>query len=276
MANSIVQVSETQVSSASPFDEIRRYDNQGKEWWSARDLQKMLGYVKWQMFEGAIDLGLENLELAVGDTSSHALLVEVTLKHQKVKDYKLSRIACYHIALACDSRGKPNVKSAKHYFAVKTREAEVVIPAQNEHIRLLELQNENLKLENENLKLRAREADRQDARIAFHGVQTTLILEGKSDAVVEIDRPTIEIIDERNNTSYKGQTLTQIKDFLLKKHGVKMKSGADIKRLLESKKLDGYIAQTPRSVLQEYVPEEFCQDVVSAVLGTSRQILLGE
>lgn len=124
----------------SPFDAIRRFDSQGTEWWSARDLQKMLGYTKWQMFECSIEQGLENLESAVGDVSSHALLLEITLKHQKAKDYKLSRMACYHTALACDSRGKPNVKAAKHYFAVKAYISEVIIPAQNDRLRELELE----------------------------------------------------------------------------------------------------------------------------------------
>jgi hypothetical protein len=36
----------------------------------------------------------------VGDISNHALFLEVTLKHQKAKDYKFSRSACYHVALA--------------------------------------------------------------------------------------------------------------------------------------------------------------------------------
>jgi uncharacterized Zn ribbon protein len=103
-----------------------------------------------------------------------------------------------------------------------------------------------------------------------------LLLEGRSDAVVEIDRPVLEVIDQRNNTSYKGQTLVQIKDFVLKKYGVKLKSGADVKRILEQKKLSGYISQTPRSVLSEYIPEEFCQDAIDAIIGKDRQMMIGE
>jgi phage regulator Rha-like protein len=145
-----------------------------------------------------------------------------------------------------------------------------VIPVQNDRIRELEL-------ENENLKLRGKESDRQDTRIALHGLATTLLLEGKSDAVVEIEKPTLEVIDQRNNTSYSGQTLTQIKDFLVKKHGIKFKTGADIKRVLEQKGLGHLIAQTPRSVLSDYVPTENQQSVYDALVGTpNRQMLLGE
>lgn len=134
MTNSIVSVPTN--LHLSPFDSIRRYDKSGCEWWSARDLQKMLGYIKWQMFEKSIEQGLENLESAVGDTSTHALLLEVTLKYQKAKDYKLSRLACYHVTLACDSSGKPNVKAAKHYFATKTRESEL---AKQEPMSLMQM-----------------------------------------------------------------------------------------------------------------------------------------
>ncbi len=39
---------------SSPFDAIRQYDKHGHEYWSARDLQGLLGYAKWQKFEDTI------------------------------------------------------------------------------------------------------------------------------------------------------------------------------------------------------------------------------
>lgn len=114
--------------SGSPFDAIRRYDENGIKFWKARELQKLLGYIKWQKFEDAIEIGIENLESAIGDTTGHLTRrgkVSTASDPVPLQDYKLSRLACYHIALACDSRGKPEVKLAKHYFAVKTREAEL-------------------------------------------------------------------------------------------------------------------------------------------------------
>ena len=147
--------------------------------------------------------------------------------------------------------------------------AKQIIPAQSERIRELELEVEALEL------MRDREL-RQDARIAMHGLVTTLLLEGKSDSVVEVEKPTIEIIDNRNNTSYEGQTLTQIKDFVNKKYGIKFKTGTEIKRLLERKKMGHAIAQTPRTILSDYVPKEYCQSVVDLILDQERQLLLGE
>jgi anti-repressor protein len=155
-------------------------------------------------------------------------------------------------------------------FSAAKQIISTVIPAQSERIQELQME-----LEIERLKTQ-REA-RQDTRIALHGLATTLLLEGKSDAVIEIEKPVLEVIDQRNNTSYKGQTLTQIKDFLLKKHGLKYKTGADIKRVLEQKGMSHLVAQTPRSILSDYVPSENQQAVYDALVGIPvRQMLLGE
>jgi DNA-damage-inducible protein D len=251
----------------SPFDAIRQFDSRGIEWWSARDLQKMLGYTKWQMFENAIEQGLENLESAVGDISSHALLLEVTLKHQKAKDYKFSRSACYHVALACDSRGKPNVKSAKHYFAVKTREAEVVVPAQNDRIRELEL-------ENENLKLRRHENDRQDFRLTAYGIQTTLLLEGKSDSVVEVDRPILEVIDAASGAKFEGQTTKQLADYLNKNGGRSFKSGAELERELNKLGRADLVDTVPRKTLQPFVSKQNLSEACKLLVSNRQQQLI--
>jgi hypothetical protein len=109
----------------SPFDSIRRYRLDGTEYWCARDLMIVLDYTKWQKFKDVIDTAKENIETIDGKASDHFLPVEVKSSGRTAVDFELSRMACYHIALACDSRGKDSVKVAKHYFAVKTRQAEI-------------------------------------------------------------------------------------------------------------------------------------------------------
>jgi hypothetical protein len=109
----------------SPFDAIRKFDNKGAEYWSARDLMAVLGYVKWQNFKSVVDNAIENIETVTQSTVEHFLPLEVKSQGRPCLDYKLSRLACYHIALCCDSRGNDAVKLAKHYFAVKTRQAEL-------------------------------------------------------------------------------------------------------------------------------------------------------
>jgi hypothetical protein len=128
----------------SPFNSIRRFDKNGTEFWTARELMKLMGYQKWQQFENPIKQAVENLELNGDNVSHHITATGNVVKRNQgggsiQSDYKLSRYACYMIALCCDGR-KVEVASAKKYFAVKTRQAETVIPQQNDRIRELELQ----------------------------------------------------------------------------------------------------------------------------------------
>jgi len=267
MSIDIVNVSEQKESA---FDSIRHFDESGREFWKARELQKLLGYAKWQRFEDAIDRAKASLLLTQSPEANdiNHLPGAVSANGRTGDDYRLSRKACYLIAMNGDPR-KAEIAQAQIYFTIKIREAEVLVPAISEKLEIARLENASLKIQ---LELQSR----QDTRIALHGIATTLLLEGKSESVVEIEKPTIEVIDQRNNTRYEGQTLTQIKDFLAKKHGIKFKSAADIKRLLERLNLEHLLAQTPRSVLSDYVPTENQQAVYDALIGLDRQLLLGE
>ncbi|MGL4617878.1 MAG: BRO family protein [Chroococcidiopsis sp.] len=270
MTHNIVTVSAAQISD-SPFDSIRRYDKKGNEWWSARDLQKMLGYVKWQMFENAIEQGLENLESAVGDISNHALLLEVSLgrTNQKGVDYRLSRIACYHIALACDSRGKPNVKAAKHYFAVKTREAEVIIPAQSERLRELEIE---LKLEQE----RNKRIDRQDSMLKIHGREVVLALSGCSDAIVRDEVKVTEVINLDTGTIQKFLSADQLKVEVQKRTGQKVKSLKSFTETIRKAGRDDLLIAVTRPATSEYISPDKLDEAIAIVYGKQRQKLIGE
>jgi hypothetical protein len=111
--------------SVSPFDSLRRVDEHGKEYWSARDLMPLLGYLKWERFKNVIEIARENLETVVSNIDDYASPVWEAIEKTQRLNYKLTRLASYHVAMACDSRGNEQVKMAKHYFVVKTREAEV-------------------------------------------------------------------------------------------------------------------------------------------------------
>lgn len=256
-------------SGTSPFDSIRRYDENGIEWWSARDLQKMLGYKAWQMFENSIEQGLENLESAVGDTFTHASILEITLKHQKARDYKLSRIACYHIALACDSRGKPEVKTAKHYFAVKTREAEVVIPAQGNRLRELELE---LQLERE----RNKRIDRQDSMLIMHGREVVLALNGQSDAIVREQVKVTEVINLSTGSTDIFLSADQLKVEVQRRTGQKLKSQKQFTEALRKANRDDLLIPVTRQATSEYIHPDRLDEAIGVVYGRNRQKLIGE
>ena len=113
-------------SSNSPFDEIKRTTPEGQEYWSARDLMPLLGYEKWERFNARIEEAMRAAEIAGITNQFPATGKMVTTgsgARREVKDYHLTRYACYMVAMSCDGR-KPEVAAAKTYFATKTREAE--------------------------------------------------------------------------------------------------------------------------------------------------------
>ena len=100
------------------------------ECWSARDLQKLLGYTQWRNFENIIDKAKFSCQNAGEDLAYHFADVSKTIKMPKgaekeVNDILLTRYACYLIAQNGDSR-KEAIAFAQNYFAVQTRRAEVI------------------------------------------------------------------------------------------------------------------------------------------------------
>lgn len=110
----------------------------------------------------------------------------------------------------------------------------------------------------------------------MHGKPYAMIVLGRDDQLVEIEKPTIEVIDDRHNVSFKGQTLKQVAEYLSKKTGQKLKNGTDVKRELNRQGLGHLVCSTPRSVLAEYIPQENLAIVYDALGKGSRQLKLGE
>lgn len=172
--------------------------------------------------------------------------------------------------------GTSQGREIRKYFLECERTVKKVVPAQSERIRELELEVELAKqcVEAEKLRNRGRELD--GSLVTLHGASVVLALRGVAGAIVEVEKPTIEVI--KDNVSFKGQTLSQVVEFVKKKHGIRnFKTGADLKRFLEGLGKDDLIAQAPRSVLQDYVPTENEEEVYRAILdNTNRQLLIGE
>lgn len=117
----------------SPFDAIKRTTAEGREWWSGRELQPMLGYDQWRRFAEAIErakLACSKSGFAVADHFADAgKKVPIgSDAFREIEDFALTRYAAYLIAMNGDPR-KPEIATAQTYFAVKTREAEVVAQA---------------------------------------------------------------------------------------------------------------------------------------------------
>lgn len=100
------------------------------ECWSARELQPLLGYSKWENFEKVIVKAKESCENAGQNISDHfpdvGKMVQIGSGAEKeIPDMLLTRYACYLIAQNGDSR-KEQISFAQTYFAVQTRRAELI------------------------------------------------------------------------------------------------------------------------------------------------------
>jgi DNA-damage-inducible protein D len=112
------------------FDSIKHLNPYNVEYWEARQLQPLLGYASsWQNFEKVIKKAMVSCEATgniVADHFNDAIKPITGGKGavQQVKDYYLSRLACYLIAMNGDPR-KPQIAAAQQYFAVSTRAHEM-------------------------------------------------------------------------------------------------------------------------------------------------------
>src|SRR5579875_2323887 len=115
---------------SSPFDAIRHVDEQGREYWDARDLGKLLGYTKYANFTKAIqkaEKACEESGEAVADHFPHVRkMIPVGKGAQRPSDtVHLSRYACYLVIENSDPEGKPIVALGQTYFAIQTRRQEL-------------------------------------------------------------------------------------------------------------------------------------------------------
>jgi DNA-damage-inducible protein D len=108
----------------SPFDRIKQVRPDGTQFWSARTLQGLMGYVKWQNLTTAIARAMQAASNTGADVAG--LFTEVSKKSggRNAEDFELTRYAAYLVAMNGDPN-KPEVAAAQSYFAVRTREAEV-------------------------------------------------------------------------------------------------------------------------------------------------------
>lgn len=110
------------------------------EVWFARDLQKVLGYIRWENFQVAIRRAIESCNQQKINVDDHFREVTKMIAlakgaHRDITDYMLTRYACYLIAQNGDPK-KEEVAFAQGYFAVQTRKAEQIAERLQELSRL--------------------------------------------------------------------------------------------------------------------------------------------
>ncbi|MDP3929927.1 MAG: DNA damage-inducible protein D [Bacteroidota bacterium] len=118
--------------------EASSYEEDGIEYWLARELQSLLGYADWRNFLNTVDKARDSCKTTGEAVSDH--FVDVTKMvsigsgaERKKEDIMLTRYACYLIAQNGDPK-KEQIAFAQSYFALQTRKQELL----EERIKLME------------------------------------------------------------------------------------------------------------------------------------------
>lgn len=110
------------------FEGIKHVDENGVEFWYARELQKALEYTEWRNFIKIVDKAKEACNSSKFNEISHFVdvnkIVNAGATQKSIPDIKLSRYACYLIVMNGDPR-KEVIALGQTYFAVKTRQQEL-------------------------------------------------------------------------------------------------------------------------------------------------------
>ncbi len=157
----------------SPFEKIKQISEEGFEYWSARDLAKLLEYAQWRNFENAILKAKESCKNNGYEVEDHFADVSNMVElgsgaTREVDDYRLSRFACYLIVQNADP-SKKNVAMGQAYFAIKTRQKELIEEEEQKLIQSEENQRrlflrEEMKKHNKHLAAAANNAGVKDPR----------------------------------------------------------------------------------------------------------------
>ena len=177
------------------FENIKHIDEEGNEYWYARELQKVLNYKEWRKFNNTINKAIKSCIVSNNTVSDHFVQVDKMVSigsktSRKITDYKLSRYACYLIA----QNGDPHIREiafAQTYFAIQTRKQEILE------------EYEHLSEDEKRLKIR------KQTRIGNRVLNRTAVNAG------------VKNLDKFHNAGYKGLYNGETADDIAKRKGLR-------------------------------------------------------
>ncbi|MGL4483833.1 MAG: DNA damage-inducible protein D [Anaerovoracaceae bacterium] len=115
--------------SEGTFEKIKHINEEGEEFWYARELQEILEYSEWRNFLKIIDKAKQACKASDFNVLYYFVdvnkIVKTGVASKEISDIQLSRYACYLIVMNGDPR-KEVIALGQTYFAVKTRQQEII------------------------------------------------------------------------------------------------------------------------------------------------------
>lgn len=182
------------------FEDIKHIDEEGNEYWKAKDLMSLLEYHKWENFYKVIKKSMISCEKSNFNVNEQFLEVRKSLiikvrSKQYVVDFNLIRFACYLIIQNADPR-KEAVALAKTYIGMQTRKREL---SEKEYYSFTE---ENVKLNNET-KIVITDGGEPLDNVSLNDISTRFFIMSQADTLLkEKENPSVQdVIDARHKVS---------------------------------------------------------------------------
>ena len=225
------------------FEDIKHIDENGNEYWYARELGKILKYGEYRKFLPSIKKAMIACENSGQRNENHFAQMDVMVNigsnaKRKLEDYRLTRYACYLIVQNSDS-SKPVVALGQTYFAIQTRKQE-----------LSELEYNNLTEDEKRL------YRRNQARKCNYNLNKTAVKSGVKD------------LARFHNAGYKGLYNGETADDIFKRK--KLRYREDILDNIGSEELADNIfriAQTDAKLKRDNVGNEYTASSVHYEVG---------